>query len=66
MKESIYKGHPMLELGEIHGKPFSLGVTKLKLIAENIDSIKVFLEKYNTVEAVADTTPKKLSLFGGD
>jgi len=42
-----YKGHPMLELhNEGNSKyPFSFGLSKAKLIVENIEEIKKFVDE---------------------
>ena len=48
VSESEYKGNPMIVLsqGEEDKFPFKFGVKKAKLILENIEEIKKFVEKY--------------------
>ncbi|MGC8479552.1 MAG: hypothetical protein ACP5M9_02695 [Candidatus Micrarchaeia archaeon] len=45
-KISEYKGHPILSLlkDENDARPFTFGLTKAKLIIDNIDAIKEFVE----------------------
>lgn len=47
VSESEYKGNPMLVLknSEEDKFPFQFGLKKAKLILENIDAIKKFVEK---------------------
>lgn len=47
--ESEFKGNPMLVLsqGPDDRFPFQFGLKKAKLILENIDEIKKFVEKYS-------------------
>lgn len=47
VSESEYKGHPMLVIKNTEDEkfPFQFGVKKAKLILENIDAIKKFVEK---------------------
>lgn len=49
VSESEYKGNPMLVLknAEDDKFPFQFGLKKAKLILENIESIKQFVEKYD-------------------
>ena len=49
VSESEYKGNPMLVLknSEEDKFPFQFGLKKAKLILENIDSIKKFVEKHD-------------------
>ncbi len=48
VSESEFKGNPMIviKLDEEDKYPFQFGVKKAKLVLENIDSIKKFVEKY--------------------
>jgi len=48
VSESEFKGNPMLVIktSEEDKFPFQFGVRKAKLILENIESIKKFVEKY--------------------
>lgn len=48
VEESEYKGNPMIVLkNSAEDKfPFQFGVKKAKLVLENIESIKKFVEKY--------------------
>jgi len=47
--EGEYKGNPMLVIknSEEDKFPFQFGVKKAKLILENIESIKKFVEKFD-------------------
>ncbi len=47
--ESEYKGNPMLVIknSEEDKFPFSFGLKKAKLILEQIENIKKFVEKYD-------------------
>jgi hypothetical protein len=47
VSESEFKGNPMIviKLDEEDKYPFQFGVKKAKLILENIDAIKKFVEK---------------------
>jgi len=47
VSESEFKGNPMivLKIDENDKFPFQFGVKKAKLILENIDAIKSFVEK---------------------
>lgn len=47
VSEADFKGHPMLVIknAEDDKYPFQFGVKKAKLILENIESIKKFVEK---------------------
>ncbi|MGA2090327.1 MAG: hypothetical protein ABSH12_02565 [Endomicrobiales bacterium] len=49
VSESEFKGNPMLVLknSEEDKFPFQFGLKKAKLIIENIDSIKKFVEKFD-------------------
>ena len=53
IRESEYNGKPVLELlrdaNEKFG--FTFGVKKARLIMENIDAIRAFVEKYDKVPA---------------
>ena len=48
VSESEYKGNPMIVLknSEEDKFPFQFGVKKAKLVLENIEGIKKFVEKY--------------------
>jgi hypothetical protein len=50
VRETEYKDHPVLEfyLGDCHGQSlfFSLGIKKLKVIDENIDRVRQFIDKH--------------------
>lgn len=48
VSESEYKGNPMLVIknSEEDKFPFQFGLKKAKLILENIENIKQFVEKY--------------------
>lgn len=50
--ESEYKGKPMLVIKNTEEDkfPFQFGLKKAKLILENIESIKKFVEKYDKPE----------------
>ncbi len=52
IKIGEFKGHPILSLlkDEDDAHPFTFGLTKAKLIIENIDAIKDFVNK-NTKQA---------------
>lgn len=43
--EGDYKGHPTLTF-EGAGKPFSLGIGKLRRVVTKIDDVKAFVEKH--------------------
>ena len=47
IKISEFKGHPIVSLlkDEDDARPFTFGLTKARLIIENIDAIKEFVEK---------------------
>ena len=49
VSESEFKGNPMLVIknSEEDKFPFQFGVKKAKLILENIESIKQFVEKHD-------------------
>ncbi len=49
VSESEYKGNPMIVIknNEEDKYPFQFGVKKARLILENIDEIKKFVDKYN-------------------
>ncbi len=49
VSESEYKGNPMIVIknSEEDKFPFQFGVKKAKLVLENIESIKKFVEKYD-------------------
>jgi len=49
VSESEFKGNPMLVIknSEEDKFPFQFGLKKAKLILENIESIKKFVEKYD-------------------
>ncbi len=49
VSESEFKGNKMIVLknSEEDQFPFQFGVKKAKLILENIDAIKAFVEKYD-------------------
>ncbi len=49
VSESEYKGNPMIVIknSEEDKFPFQFGVKKAKLVVENIESIKKFVEKYD-------------------
>lgn len=49
LSESEFKGNPMLVIknSEEDKFPFQFGLKKAKLILENIESIKKFVEKYD-------------------
>ena len=49
VSESEYKGNPMLVIknSEEDKFPFQFGLKKAKLILENIESIKKFVEKFD-------------------
>jgi hypothetical protein len=50
--ESEYKGNPMIVLknSEEDKFPFQFGLKKAKLVLENIEAIKKFVEKYDKPE----------------
>ena len=49
VSESEFKGNPMIVLknDEDDQYPFQFGVKKAKLVLENIESVKKFVEKYD-------------------
>jgi hypothetical protein len=51
VREATFKGHPGLEFynGEYNGEPqfFFLGIKKLTVIDDNIDTVRKFLDKNN-------------------
>lgn len=49
VSESEFKGNPMIVIknDEEDKYPFQFGVKKAKLVLENIESIKKFIEKYD-------------------
>lgn len=49
VSESEFKGNPMIVLknSEDDQYPFQFGVKKAKLVLENIDEIKKFVEKHD-------------------
>ena len=48
VEESEYKGNPMIVLKNTAEDkfPFQFGVKKAKLVLENVEAIKKFVEKY--------------------
>ncbi len=54
VSESEFKGKPMLVIknNEEDKFPFQFGLKKAKLILENIESIKQFVEKYDKEKQV--------------
>jgi len=48
VEESEYKGNPMIVLKSTAEDkfPFQFGVKKAKLVLENVEAIKKFVEKY--------------------
>jgi hypothetical protein len=48
IEESEYKGNPMIVLknSEEDKFPFQFGVKKAKLVLENVEAIRKFVEKY--------------------
>ena len=52
VSEAEYKGNPMLVLknAEEDRFPFQFGLKKAKMILENVDDIKAFVEKYDKPE----------------
>lgn len=49
VSESEFKGNPMIVIknDEEDKYPFQFGVKKAKLVLENIDAIKAFVEKFD-------------------
>ena len=49
VSESEFKGNPMIviKLDEEDKYPFQFGVKKAKLVLENIEAIKAFVEKFD-------------------
>lgn len=49
VSESEFKGNPMLviKMDEEDKFPFQFGVKKAKLVLENIEEIKIFVEKHD-------------------
>jgi len=49
VEESEYKGNPMLVIKKAEDDrfPFSFGVGKAKMMVDNIEDIKIFVEKYS-------------------
>lgn len=49
VSESEFKGNPMLVIknDEEDKYPFQFGVKKAKLVLENIEAVKKFVEKYD-------------------
>jgi len=49
VSETEFKGHPMLVIKNADDDkfPFQFGLKKAKLILENIENIKKFVEKYD-------------------
>lgn len=49
VEESEFKGNPMIVLknDEADQYPFQFGVKKAKLVVENIDAVKAFVEKHD-------------------
>lgn len=49
IEESEYRGNPMIVIkaNEEDKYPFQFGVKKAKLVLENIDAVKKFVEKYD-------------------
>jgi len=49
VKESEFKGSPMIVIknNEEDQYPFQFGVKKAKLVLENIEEVKKFVEKYD-------------------
>ncbi|MCX6807025.1 MAG: hypothetical protein NT135_02830 [Candidatus Berkelbacteria bacterium] len=52
VEESEFKGNPMIVIknDEEDQYPFQFGVKKAKLVLENIEEIKKFVEKYDKQE----------------
>lgn len=52
VEESEFKGNPMLviKLDEEDKFPFQFGLKKAKLVVENIEEIKKFIEKHDKQE----------------
>jgi len=50
VEESEYKGNPMLVLKQTEDDkfPFQFGIKKAKLVLENMEAIKKFVEKHST------------------
>ena len=48
VEESEYKGNPMIVLKNSpqHKFPFQFGVKKAKLVLENVEAIRKFVEKF--------------------
>lgn len=48
VEESEFKGNPMIVLknSENDQYPFQFGVKKAKLVVENIEAVKAFIEKH--------------------
>lgn len=49
VEESEFKGNPMIVIknDEADQYPFQFGVKKAKLVLENVDAIKAFIEKHD-------------------
>ncbi|MFH1258461.1 MAG: hypothetical protein ABII74_01370 [Elusimicrobiota bacterium] len=54
ISESEYKGNPMLVIKNTEEDkfPFQFGLKKAKMILENIENIKQFVEKYDKEKKV--------------
>jgi hypothetical protein len=52
VSESEFKGNPMMviKIDEEDKYPFQFGVKKAKLVLENIEEIKKFVEKYDKAQ----------------
>lgn len=49
VSESEFKGNPMIVIKQTEDDqyPFQFGVKKAKLVLENVESVKKFVEKYD-------------------
>jgi hypothetical protein len=45
--ESTYKGNPVISLNPESKYPFSFGLTKARLILDNLDDIKAFTTRHS-------------------
>jgi SPX domain protein involved in polyphosphate accumulation len=49
IKETEFKGHPMLEFKKGNSRPFSMSVKKLTAIHEGWEQVQAFLKKHNAI-----------------
>lgn len=51
IKETEFKGHPMLEFHRGKTRPFSMSVKKLTAINEGWEQVQAFLKKHSAIQS---------------